>query len=85
MRFRYADAAYFYRQDTAKPLADYTPSLGTLTFHAKLGSMLDKVNRLTELAPTLAGMLAADAATVAAALMPQNCASRTWSPTWWWR
>ena len=66
IRARYADAAYFYRQDTAKPLADYTPRLGTLTFHAKLGSMLDKVNRLTALAPTVAGMLNADAATVAA-------------------
>lgn len=66
IRARYADAAYFYRQDTAKPLDDYTARLGTLTFHAQLGSMLDKVNRLTALGPTVAGMLNADATTSAA-------------------
>ena len=39
------------------PLESFTPRLGTLTFHAKLGSMLDKVNRLKALAPQVAVML----------------------------
>ncbi|MEZ4860889.1 MAG: glycine--tRNA ligase subunit beta [Caldilineaceae bacterium] len=65
IRARYADAAYFYRQDTARKLESFTPRLGTLTFHAKLGSMLDKVERLKVLAPALARKLDADEAVVA--------------------
>ena len=61
IRARYADAAYFYRQDTARPLESYTDRLSTLTFHAKLGSMLDKVTRLKTLAPAIAKQLGADA------------------------
>ena len=60
IRARYADAAYFFRHDTERPLASYTERLGTLTFHAKLGSMLDKVERLESLAPQIAAMLDAD-------------------------
>ena len=59
IRARYADAAYFYRHDTARRLESYTPRLGTLTFHAKLGSMLDRVERLKQLAPQVAAMLGA--------------------------
>ena len=33
---------------------DLPPRLGTLTFHAKLGSMLDRVERLKQLAPAVA-------------------------------
>jgi glycyl-tRNA synthetase len=57
IRARYADAAYFFRQDTGRPLESFTPRLGTLTFHAKLGSMLDKVERLKVLAPQIARAL----------------------------
>jgi glycyl-tRNA synthetase len=64
IRARYADAAYFYRQDTAQPLANFTAKLDTLTFHVKLGSMLDKVRRLEKLAPQLAQTLGASAAQV---------------------
>ena len=53
IRARYSDAAFFFRQDTARAFADFTPRLDTLTFHAKLGSMLDKVKRLEALAPQL--------------------------------
>jgi glycyl-tRNA synthetase len=66
IRARYADAAYFYRQDTARPLESYTPRLSTLTFHEKLGSMLDKVARLKVLAPAIAQRLGADPAALAA-------------------
>ncbi len=57
IRARYADAAYFYRQDTTRSLDSYTPRLATLTFHERLGSMLDKVERLKVLAPQLAQLL----------------------------
>ena len=57
IRARYADAEFFYRQDTAKPLDTFTDRLETLTFHAKLGSMLEKAARLQTLAPQIALML----------------------------
>ncbi|MEZ4737431.1 MAG: glycine--tRNA ligase subunit beta, partial [Caldilineaceae bacterium] len=66
IRARYADAAYFYRQDTARPLESYTPRLATLTFHERLGSMLDKVARLQSLAPQLVELLQATAEETAA-------------------
>lgn len=59
IRARYADAAFFFRQDTAKPLDTFTQRLETLTFHTKLGSMLEKVDRLRTLAPQIALMLGA--------------------------
>ena len=57
IRARYADAEFFYRQDTAKPLDTFTDRLETLIFHAKLGSMLEKAARLQTLAPQIAQML----------------------------
>ncbi|MBU6348836.1 MAG: glycine--tRNA ligase subunit beta [Chloroflexi bacterium] len=63
IRARYADAAYFYRADTGRTLESFTPRLATLTFHARLGSMLDRVARLTELAPQIAQLVGASAAT----------------------
>jgi glycyl-tRNA synthetase len=65
IRARYADAAYFYRQDSGRKLESFTPRLATLTFHAKLGSMLDRVQRLVQLAPQIAAMLGATAAETA--------------------
>ncbi len=57
IRARYADAAYFFRQDTGRALESFTPRLATLTFHEKLGSMLDKAERLKQLAPQVAQAL----------------------------
>jgi glycyl-tRNA synthetase len=65
IRARYADAAFFYRRDTAEPLSAFTPRLATLTFHEKLGSMLDKVKRLEQLAPQITRALGADEAQIA--------------------
>ena len=57
IRARYADAAYFFKADTAHKLEAFTPRLATLTFQEKLGSMLDKVRRVEQLAPQLGRML----------------------------
>jgi len=65
IRARYADAAYFYRQDTGRPLESYTPRLSTLTFHEKLGSMLDKVERLKQIAPAIGQRLGLNATELA--------------------
>ena len=57
IRARFADADYFYAKDVEQPLCDYLPRLGTLTFHVKLGSMLDKNNRVAKLVPEVAPLL----------------------------
>jgi glycyl-tRNA synthetase len=57
IRARYADAAYFFRADTSKPLVEFTERLRTLTFQEKLGSMLDKVHRVERLVPAFASQL----------------------------
>jgi glycyl-tRNA synthetase len=60
IRARYADADYFFRADTSKPLSAFTPRLATLTFQEKLGSMLDKVHRVERLVDPLADQLGLD-------------------------
>ncbi|MCD6400541.1 MAG: glycine--tRNA ligase subunit beta, partial [Anaerolineales bacterium] len=57
IRARFADAAYFVREDIKKPLESYVPKLDKLTFHAELGSMLDKTKRLEKLVHALAEQL----------------------------
>lgn len=54
---RFADANFFVREDLKLKLEDYRPKLSSLTFHTKLGSMLDKSERVgklvNEIAPSL--------------------------------
>jgi len=57
LRARFADAAYFVRHDTQKKLEEFLPRLGTLTFQARLGSVLDKLRRIESLTPRIAAML----------------------------
>ena len=57
IRARYADAEFFYRDDTSKKLADFLPRLDTLTFQEKLGSMRDKTRRIEKLVGDLADAL----------------------------
>jgi glycyl-tRNA synthetase len=80
IRARFSDADFFYKQDTKQQLTEFLPRLDTLTFQAKLGSMLDKVHRLEKLTPVVAGMLGLDegettAATRAAALSKADLAT----------
>lgn len=55
---RFADAAFFMREDSQMKLTDFLPRLASLTFHPKLGSMLDKSQRITQLVEKLAHRLA---------------------------
>mgnify|MGYP005842313621 FL=1 len=57
LRARFADAAYFYAEDTRKPLASYLERLATLTFQEKLGSMRDKNERVVRLVEPVAAAL----------------------------
>jgi glycyl-tRNA synthetase len=60
IRARFADAKFFYENDTRQPLARFLPRLDTLTFQEELGSMLDKTRRLERLMPVLAEALELD-------------------------
>jgi len=55
---RFADANFFVREDVKHPLEHYRDGLKTLIFQTKLGSMLDKSERMVKLAAELAPMLA---------------------------
>jgi glycyl-tRNA synthetase len=57
IRARFTDAAYFVREDCKRPLHEYLPRLRTLTFQAKLGSMLDKSERIRQMVTDLAPQL----------------------------
>ncbi len=46
---RLNDAEFFYSEDQKKTLADKVERLGAVVFHAKLGSLLDKAERLKTL------------------------------------
>jgi glycyl-tRNA synthetase len=54
---RFTDANFFVREDVKHPLEYYRAQLSGLTFHTKLGSMLDKSNRMVKLEPELTKML----------------------------
>lgn len=61
LRARYADAAFFYNKDTdGKKLADFVPELAGLTFQEKLGSMLDKVERVKKATPAIFALIGGD-------------------------
>lgn len=57
IRARLADGKFFYDADRKRPLADYVPQLETVTFEARLGSVLDKVNRVVSIAQQLSRQL----------------------------
>ena len=51
---RLADAEFFWQQDLKKTLESRLPALDEMVFHAKLGSLGDKVARIEKLAAALA-------------------------------
>ncbi len=61
MGARFADANFFVREDRKHKLEDFRPRLATLIFQKKLGSMLDKNERIEKLTGQLAPMLGLDA------------------------
>jgi len=54
---RFADANFFVREDLKQKLEDFRPRLASLIFQKKLGSMLDKSERMLKLAGLLATMI----------------------------
>ena len=55
---RFDDAMFFVKKDLGQPLADFVDDLETLTFQVKLGSFLDKTQRIRSLVESLGARLA---------------------------
>ncbi|AGK59242.1 glycyl-tRNA ligase subunit beta [Hyphomicrobium denitrificans 1NES1] len=55
IRARLSDARFFWQQDLKHPLSEMVDKLSGITFHEKLGSQKDRVDRIKELAAELAG------------------------------
>lgn len=53
LRARFADGRFFWDTDRKKPLSEWAEGLKTVTYHAKLGTVADKVERVKKLATAL--------------------------------
>jgi len=62
LRARLSDANFFYQEDRKTPLAEKVPALKKIVFQESLGTVYDKVVRVSQLAEYLAGILGASAA-----------------------
>lgn len=54
---RLADAEFFFKQDSKKKLEEIARGLNGISFHEKLGSMADKVHRITQLSKMICPQL----------------------------
>ncbi|WP_457649255.1 glycine--tRNA ligase subunit beta [Profundibacter sp.] len=59
---RLSDAKFFWENDLRTPLADMTAKLDNVTFHNKLGTQAERVQRIAALAEEIAPMVGADPA-----------------------
>ena len=57
LRARLSDARYFWDRDRLKPLSAHAAALGDIVFHARLGTLDRKVDRLQSLAVALADFI----------------------------
>jgi glycyl-tRNA synthetase beta chain len=62
LRARLSDAKFFYDQDRKQRLADRLPRLANVVYHNKLGSQLERAQRLEKLSGKIAQLLKADRA-----------------------
>ncbi|MCE8000849.1 MAG: glycine--tRNA ligase subunit beta [Rhodobiaceae bacterium] len=62
LRARFADARFLWDQDKRHSLEDFAKKLDQVVFHAKLGSVAEKAERISKLAGELASVTGADKA-----------------------
>lgn len=67
LKARLSDALFFYTQDQKVLLEEHANALAKITFHAKLGTLAQKRDRLAALAKKVAGVLGFDQAQAALA------------------
>ena len=60
IRPRLADAKFFYDQDRKHSLESRLPKLASIVYHNKLGSMLDRVKRIEQIAAYIAKQVSSD-------------------------
>jgi glycyl-tRNA synthetase beta chain len=60
LRARLSDARFFFDQDRKTKLADRVPRLAMVVYHNKLGSQLERVERIQKLAGEIARLLSAN-------------------------
>jgi glycyl-tRNA synthetase beta chain len=60
LRARLSDASFFYEQDLKTPLTDHLPRLHQIVFHAKLGSLGERIQRLMKLVESVPAKRAAE-------------------------
>lgn len=53
IKARLEDALFFWREDGKKPLESMVPGFESVMFHERLGTLMDKVNRLEQIAEQL--------------------------------
>ena len=73
VRPRLADARFFWQQDQKQPLEAFAPALEKVVFQEKLGTLADKVRRVTQLAESIATETGADVAMVKRAAQLSKC------------
>jgi glycyl-tRNA synthetase beta chain len=73
VRPRLADAAFFWEQDRRTPLAGRVAQLDGITFQAQIGSIGDKVRRITHLAREIAARIDGDARLAERAALLAKC------------
>jgi glycyl-tRNA synthetase beta chain len=73
IRPRFADAAFFYDQDLATPLADHRKALAQVVYQKDLGSIAEKCERVAKLAGAIAPVLGVDKALVRQAAALCRC------------
>ena len=73
LRARLSDAKFFWDQDRKTTLASRAPKLKDIVFHAKLGTVEDKVSRMAALADALADAVGANKAEAIAAAELCKC------------
>ncbi|MBI1196171.1 MAG: glycine--tRNA ligase subunit beta [Gammaproteobacteria bacterium] len=73
IRPRLADAAFFWQQDCARPLADHVDALKRVLFQKELGTLHDKSDRLVVLAAHIAEALGDDAEAARRAAVLAKC------------
>ena len=60
LRARLSDAKFFWDEDRKRTLASRVDDLKSIVFHAKLGTQLERVERIEKLAGEIAGKIGAD-------------------------
>ncbi|RLJ71014.1 glycyl-tRNA synthetase beta chain [Hydrogenivirga caldilitoris] len=63
LRARLEDALFFYREDLRTPLEELVPALKNVLIHPKIGTVLEKVERLKRISKELCRKLGCDKAT----------------------